>query len=123
MFLIRLFREEQSCQKCLFSWEGYAHGCFRGHSVLEKGERIAFVADDLGYLIPRDEHIEIESQLTALGWHQLETCPQCGSRTLFPLNYKQQSAVEVPCISVNRGDLEKQGGLWRLSADALRKFV
>jgi len=123
MATLRLFREVQSCQECLFSWEGYAHGFSRGHSVLEKDDRVAFAADDLGYLIPRGEHIEIESQLKAMGWHQLECCPKCGSRKLFPLEYKDETAVEISCLEVQRGDLEKQGELWRLSADGLEKFA
>lgn len=120
---ITLFYEVQSCQKCLYSWEGYAHGFSRGHSILEKNNTIAFAPDDLGYLVPRGEHIEIEEQLKSLGWHQLETCPRCGSRSLFPLTYSQESCKVVECIEVKREDLEGQSGIWRLSQSGIKKFA
>ena len=123
MSSIRLFREVQSCQACLHSWEGHAHGFARGHTVLEKEGRIAFAADDLGYLVPRDDHLEVEAPLKALGWHQLQTCPKCGSRSLFPLACRPDSIVEVPCLSVGLEDLEKKGGAWTLSPEALRRFT
>jgi hypothetical protein len=122
MSTLRLFREVQSCQDCLFSWEGYAHGFARGHTVLEKDGRIAFAADDLGYLIPRGDHIEIESQLTAIGWHRLECCPKCGSRKLFPLHYDSETTMDVQCIEVRREDLEKHGDWWKLSPQGLARF-
>lgn len=120
---LTLFREVQSCQDCLFSWEGYAHGFSRGHTVMEKGERVVFAPDDLGYLVPRGEHIEIESQLTGLGWHQLESCPRCGSRRLFPLEYSANSQVDVECDEVTGEDLEKRGRYWRLNQNAVKRFT
>ena len=120
---LKLFKEVQSCQDCLFSWEGYAHGFFRSHSVLEKDGRIVFAADDLSYLVPYDEHIEIETQLKQYGWHELETCPKCKSRNLFPLEYNQKSMVEVQCFTVGKSDLVNTGKLWRLSASALEKIA
>ncbi|GAB2492868.1 hypothetical protein [Arenimonas alkanexedens] len=119
---LRLFREVQSCQDCLFSWDGYAHGFARGHTVLEKEGRIAFAADDLGYFIPRGDHIEIESQLTAIGWHRLESCPKCGSGSLFPLHYDPKTMVDIECVEVRREDLEKNGQRWTLSPYSLVRF-
>jgi len=123
MSTLQLFREIQSCQDCLFSWEGYSHGFSRGHTVLEKGGRIVFAADDLGYLVPRGEHVEIEEQLKSLGWHQLETCPKCGSRKLFPLEYPEETLAEVECVEIQRSDLEKVNNLWQVSDDSLSKIA
>lgn len=122
MGTIRLFYEIQSCQDCLYSWEGYAHGFSRGHSVFEKSDVIAFAPDDLGYFIPRGERIEIDAQLKALGWHHLETCPNCSSRCLFPLRYSQESCKEIECIEVQQEDLEGSSGVWQLSPDGIKKF-
>lgn len=123
MRTIKLFREIQSCQECLFSWEGYSHGFSRGHTVFEKGSLVVFAPDDLGYLVPVGEHIEIESQLKSMGWHQMETCPKCGSRKLFPLEYSEESALEVECIEINRDDLVKGKNVWELSNSALSKLA
>jgi hypothetical protein len=95
----------------------------RGHSILKKGEQIVFAADDLGYLIPRDEHIDVETQLKFLGWHELETCPKCSSRNLFPFQYSENTLIDVECISIEISDLELHNKIWTISGNALSKFV
>ena len=123
MQTLRLFQEVQSCRDCLSSWEGFTHGFVRGHGVLRKGEQFVFAADDLGYLIPRDEHIDVETQLKSLGWHQLETCPKCGSRNLFPFQYSESTLVDVECIPIEITDLEPHNKIWTISNKALSKFA
>ena len=90
---------------------------------MEKGTKIVFAPDDLGYLVPRGEHVEIEGQLKSQGWHQLETCPKCGSRRLFPLEYPADTLAEVECFEVQRSDLEKADDIWKLTNEALSKIA
>lgn len=123
MNAIRLFKGIQSCQDCLFSWEGLWTGFARGHTVFVRDGSAIFRADDLGvYTEPQMDSIDIEAQLIELGWFRSGTCPKCASRNLFPNEFLEVDEIEVPCICVEEGDLEQNGKLWRLSGLALLKF-
>jgi hypothetical protein len=92
---MKLFSETLSCTECLFSWEGYAHGFGRGHSVLTKNAQIILVPDDLAYCFPDAKNYEYVQLFRKDGWRDLESCHKCGSRKLFPPVYDPQSMAEV----------------------------
>jgi len=120
---LTLFKEILSCKKCLFSWESYAHGFSRGHSVLIKNDRILFIPDDIWYLFPDGTDFDIEKLFFKTGYRKLESCPKCHSTELFPPAYDQLTLTTVLCLEVQRNDFELKNGEWVLTPEASAKFV
>jgi len=120
---LRLFKQVLSCKKCLFSWEGYAHGFSRGHSVLIRDNDILFIPDDIWYLFPKDTDFDIERLFFKIGYRGLESCPKCRSTELFPPAYDQNTLDTVNCSEVQRKDFQQENDEWVLSPEALRKYA
>ena len=97
---IRLFPEVLSCRSCLYSWEGYVHGFSRGHRVLTKEKRILFIPDDLAYCFPDAANFDYSEPFKKEEWKDLETCPKCGAKNLFPPTYDQEKMEDVDCIFI-----------------------
>ena len=123
MSKLKLFKEILSCKSCLYSWEGYAHGFSRGHSVLEKSGRVLFIADDIWYLFPEGTSFDIDALFFNLGWRQIESCPKCKSIDLFPPLYTQESSVDIECLSVERRDFVFANEQWVLSDTAMEIYA
>lgn len=119
---MKLFCETLSCTECLFSWEGFAHGYSRGHSLLTKNAQILFVADDLAYCFPDADNHEYVQLFREEGWRDLESCPKCGSRNLSPPACDQQSVAEVDCIHIDEHDLVEEDGAWSLTESGREKI-
>ena len=119
---IKLFSETLSCTECLFSWEGYAHGFSRGHSVLTKNNQILFIPDDLAYCFPDAGNYEYGDLFRDAGWRDLESCPKCGSRKLFPPAYDPHSMTDVGCLHIDQHDLVEVAGAWSLSETGREKL-
>jgi len=119
---MKLFYEVISCKKCLYSWEGLAHGFSRGHSVLKKENDIIFIPDDLGYFFPKSAHLDFEKEIKEKGWKDLESCPKCGSKDLFPLKYDHDSMKDIECILLEKDDFEVIENEVRLSPNGLNKI-
>lgn len=120
---LRLFQETLSCRDCLYSWEGYAHGFSRGHSVLIKKARIIFIADDIWYTFPKGTDFDIEAPFIELGWRPIESCPKCGSRNLFPPAYDTKSMVDVDYEEIKFRHFQNVEMEWKLTENAKNHFV
>ncbi len=112
-----------SCQDCLFSWEGYAHGFTRGHSVLTKGDRILFIPDDIWYSFPIGTDFDIEVLFSDLGWRPLESCPKCNSKKIFPPVYDENTAETIECQTINCENFEKVNSDWKLTEVSKMNFA
>lgn len=120
---LSLFKEILSCQNCLYSWEGYAHGFSRGHIILIKNQRLLSIADDIWYLFPNGTNFDIEAPFVELGWRPLESCPKCRSLNLFPLKYDSNKMVTVECIEIKFDYFKVINGRWGLTESANKIFV
>jgi hypothetical protein len=120
---IRLFKEILSCQDCLFSWEGHAHGFSRSHSVLTKKDRVLFIPDDIWYTFPESTDFDIEALFAELGWRPIESCPKCRSKNLFPPSYDTNSMTDIECEEIKYKHFEKINADWNLTETAKAHFV
>jgi hypothetical protein len=84
---IDLFREHLTCKACGHAWEGFLHGFARGHTVLQKGERVLFIPDDISYAFPSDFDFTYPELFLQRGWRDMESCPICHSRQLAGVRY------------------------------------
>ena len=119
---LELFKVHYSCKSCLHAWDGYAHGFARGHLVFERGQRVAFVADDIWYGLPNGTSFSIPDLLEPLGWHLLETCPRCRSANLKSDDLANSPREHVPCEDVGADSFEKVGETWSLTRDARKRL-
>lgn len=127
---IRIFHETVTCRSCGHQWLGYLSGFSRGHGVLERDGRIAFVPDDIAYEII--DHIRALPQvpntwvndpaevLREYGWRDVERCPRCGVTDFLP-QYQETSMVEVPCIEFVASDFKLIGNHWSLTESGRAK--
>lgn len=127
---IRLFHESVSCQSCGHQWLGYLHGFSRGHGVLIRDGRIAFVPDELVYefaaqirALPDDPNAwpTPSDALREHGWRDIECCPRCRA-TNFVSQYDQSSMVDVGCIEFVASDFWLNGRTWMLTKDGHAKM-
>ena len=120
---LNLFHESLHCLSCGHEWDGYVPGFSRGHSVLTRGGRFAFIPDDLGYAFL--EHIDrahnpitrlgdFADPLRRLGWRDLESCPACNARNLAP-RYDPSTTEEVACIFFDEHDFQPTANGWELT--------
>ena len=129
---VRLFHESVNCQSCGHQWHGYLHGFSRGHSVLIRDGKIAFVPDDLAYafadqirILPDDPSTWPNDPADALrenGWRDIECCPKCGSNDFVP-QYDQSSMVDVDCIEFVANDFRLDDNNWILTETGRAKMI
>ncbi len=120
---LKLFKETLSCQDCLYSWEGLAHGFSRGHSVLIKEKKILLISDDIWYSFPKGTDFDMDSIFAKHGWRPIESCPKCLSKNIFPPIYDKTSTIEIEYIEVEYEHFEKIKSDWKLSKSGKLKFV
>jgi hypothetical protein len=128
---LRLFRETVTCRSCGHAWQAYLHGFSRGHGVLIREGKIAFVPDDLSYalakqigLLSNDQSSRLDDPADALrshGWHDVERCPNCMARDLVA-EYDQSRMADVDCIVFVADDFSREENRWHLSANGLAKM-
>lgn len=119
---LRLFKEHLTCKVCGHVWDGFLHGFSRGHAVLQKGDRIVFVPEDILYSFPAESDATYPELFLRRGWRDLESCPVCHCRRFEGSRYDQASMVDVPCIIIDEHDLLRSAGSWELSETGVRKI-
>ncbi len=129
---LQLSHAAVTCRRCCHQWIAYLHGFSRGHAVLIKDGRIAFLGDDVAcafldridaILKPQDPGTSVGDPADALrddGWRGSERCPNCNA-LLDDAKYDRAMVVDVLADEFSANDFRLVGRQWQLTESGRNK--
>ena len=115
------------CVRCRYTWKQAIPRWDRGHLLMKRGDKAAFVSDDVRYEL--GDPVDFAPMLQAIGFSEFgpDPCPRCGNGgarvvqgLLTPASY---GAEDLACTELRAEDFMKVGTQWRLRPEIIETLM